>query len=386
MTDSDSNLIAGCEPIVLERPLTLATVQTPALVLDLAAFERNLARMAEHAIAHGIGLRPHAKTHRCPIVAHRQLALGALGVCAAKVAEAEVLVEAGIGEVLVTSPVVTVEKIRRVVALATRAPGLRIVVDSERGVDLLDQAARAAGVVVGVLVDLDAGIHRTGVAPGAEALALVERIAACDGLRFDGLQAYAGHVQHVRGFERRRERSIAALEPCLETRRLVESAGHEVGIMTGGGTGTFDIDCELDGMTDLQVGSYVFMDTQYRDVGGPRGDQLDAFEPSLFVLTTAISQPVPTMITVDAGFKAVAYEPDSPPRFRHCPEHVYHYAGDEHGMVELAEERPALTLGDKAELVVSHCDPTVNLYDVYHVASGGEVVELWPIAARGRSQ
>ncbi|HVS63263.1 MAG TPA: DSD1 family PLP-dependent enzyme [Thermoanaerobaculia bacterium] len=386
MNASDPSAIDSSKPILLDRPLALTELQTPALVLDLETFERNLARMVEHAQRHGIGLRPHAKTHRCPIVARRQLELGAVGVCAAKVSEAEVLADAGIDEVLVTSPVVTVEKIRRVVALAARMPGLRIVVDSEPGVDLLDQAAIAARRVIGVLVDLDAGTHRTGATPGAEALALVERVAVSDGLRFDGLQAYAGHVQHVAGFERRRERSIAALDPCLETRRLVEAAGHEVRIMTGGGTGTFDIDCELEGMTDLQVGSYVFMDTQYRDIGGAGGDQLDAFEPSLFVLTTAISQPVPHLITVDAGFKAVAYEPDSPPRFRRCPEHVYHYAGDEHGIVHLAEERPALGLGDKAELIVSHCDPTVNLYDVYHVASGGEVVELWPVAARGRSQ
>ncbi|HVS12829.1 MAG TPA: DSD1 family PLP-dependent enzyme [Thermoanaerobaculia bacterium] len=377
---------AAVEPIRLPRPLPLEEVQTPALLLDVDAFERNLRRMAEHARRHAIGLRPHAKTHKCPLVARRQLQLGAVGVCAAKISEAEVLVDAGIDEVLVTSPVVTVEKVRRAVALALRAPGLRLVVDSERGVELLDQAAGAAGQVVGVLVDLDPGVRRTGVAPGAPALALVERVAEKEFLRFDGLQAYAGHLQHVAGFTARRKRSRAALEPCLETRRLVEAAGHEVAIMTGGGTGTFDIDCELEGMTDLQVGSYAFMDVQYRAIGGPGSDELEAFEPALFVLATAISQPIPEAITLDAGFKAMAFEPESPPRLRRFPEHAYHYAGDEHGIVRFAGDERPLRLGDKAELVVSHCDPTVNLYDHYHLCRGDQVVELWPIPGRGCSQ
>ncbi|HEY8120653.1 MAG TPA: DSD1 family PLP-dependent enzyme [Myxococcota bacterium] len=376
----------GVEPIVLARPIALADLPTPALLIDEAALGRNLAKMAAHAAHKKIGLRPHVKTHKCPILARRQLALGALGVCAAKVSEAEVMVDAGVANVLITSPLASPDKFARVVALARRAAGLQVVVDAASAVRAFEAAAAAAGVTLGVLIDLDTGTRRTGIAPGEPALALAREIAAAKHLRFDGLQAYAGHVMHIVGREERKKKSLESLAAALDTKALLERSGIAVKTLTGGGTGTYDIDCDVAGMTDLQVGSYLFMDVQYRMIGDADGETFDSFEPSLSVLSTAISQPVPQLITIDAGFKAFAHEPEAKPQFKDRAGLAYFYGGDEHGICAFTSEARELALGDKAELLVSHCDPTVNLYDAYHVVRDGMVRELWPIAARGKSQ
>jgi D-serine deaminase-like pyridoxal phosphate-dependent protein len=369
----------------LDKPLALADVPTPALVVDVEALERNLDRMARHAKARGVGLRPHTKTHKCPVLAKMQLDRGAVGVCAAKVGEAEVMIGAGIDSVLITSPIVSAEKIARVVALAGRSDELRIVVDHPRSARDLAQAAAAAGVTVNVLIDLDPGIRRTGIAPGQPALDLLGEIRKMPSLRFDGLQAYAGHVMHVDGWSERRDRSQAALEACLETKRLFEKQGHEVPIFSGGGTGTFDIDCDVDEFTDLQVGSYLFMDLQYREIGDRDGEVFDYFEPSLFVQATAISQPVEGLITLDAGFKALASDAETPV-LRDVEGAIYHWGGDEHGIVDQREAENPIELGDQVAIMVPHCDPTVNLYDNLYPVRDGRIEELWPIAARGRSQ
>jgi D-serine deaminase-like pyridoxal phosphate-dependent protein len=237
-----------------------------------------------------------------------------------------------------------------------------------------------------MLIDIDTGTRRTGIQPGEPALALARQIGASKHLRFEGLQAYSGHVMHVVGREERKKKSLESLAAALDTRALLERNGIPVRVFTGGGTGTYDIDCDVPGMTDLQVGSYLFMDVQYRAIGDADGEIFDGFEPSLTVLATAISQPVPQLITIDAGFKAFAHEPDSRPQFKDRAGLEYFYGGDEHGICAFKGEARTLALGDKAQLIVSHCDPTANLYDAYHVVRDGRVRELWPIAARGRSQ
>jgi 3-hydroxy-D-aspartate aldolase len=373
------------EAIRLERPLPVEEVPTPALLVDAAALERNLERMAAHARAKEVALRPHTKTHKSPLLAKRQIEHGAIGVCAAKVSEAEVMIDAGIDAVLITSPVVTRDKIARVVELARRSRGLQMVIDHPAAASSLSEAAQAAGVVVGVLIDLDPGIRRTGVEPGAPALELLRAVARLPGLRFDGLQAYAGHVMHVTGWEERRKRSLQALERCLETKSLMEREGFEVGVFTGGGTGTFDIDCDVAAFTDLQVGSYLFMDCGYRRVGDRDSEVFDAFEPSLFVASTAISQPAAGLITVDAGYKALATD-SGVPDLRDITGVVYNWGGDEHGILMLQAPSRPIVLGDQVVLIAPHCDPTVNLYDVYHPYRDGRVEELWPVAARGKSQ
>jgi D-serine deaminase-like pyridoxal phosphate-dependent protein len=365
--------------------MPLDALPTPALLVDGEAMDRNLAKMAAHLHAHGVGLRPHAKTHKSADIARKQLALGAVGLCCAKVSEAEALAAAGIGPLLVTSPLATRDKVARFAVLATRQPEALLVVDSAVGVDLAAEAATTHGVELGVLIDLDVGTRRTGVACGDPAIALARHAAAKPRLRVRGVQAYAGHLMHVSGFEQRRQRSLAAMAGAAETRAAIEAAGIPCPVFTGGGTGTFDIDTAVPGITDLQCGSYPFMDVQYRVIGGPDGDLLDAFEPALFVWSTVISRPAPGRVTLDAGIKALAYDWKRPalPDYRGAE---YSWGGDEHGIVAFPEGAAIPALGERVKIFVSHCDPTVNLHDAYHVVRGGAVTERWPVTARGCCQ
>jgi len=378
---------ASYDAIPLKSPMSLWDLPTPALVIDEEAMESNLDKMASFYQGKRAKLRPHTKTHKCPILAKKQIAKGAVGVCAAKVGEAEVMVEAGIENVLITSPVVTRDKMERVVALAKKSPGVSIVVDQERNVRDFDDAARSAGVTLPVLIDLNVGTDRTGIALGKPALDLAETIRRSSSLKFLGLQAYAGHLQHLRGFEYRRQASEATMGRAVELRRTLEKAGFEVPILTGGGTGTYNIDSEIDGITDVQVGSYLFMDVNYRNVGGQNGPIYDDFRPSLLVLATAISQPAKGRITIDAGYKAFATDQE-PPDPLSLPGVSYRWAGDEHGVLEFRDPRGPgeVKLGDKVLLIASHCDPTVNLYDHYYPFRNERVEEMWPISARGKSQ
>ena len=373
-------------PVKLEAPLRVDDIPTPALLVDIVALDANLRRGMDFLKSKGVGLRPHTKTHKCPIIAKKQIELGAIGVCAAKVSEAEVMIDAGVEDVLITSPVVTKEKIDRVIALAKKSRGLQIVVDHIRNADDFNAAAEAAGVKLRVLIALDTGTSRVGIAPGDSALELLGHISKnCKSLQFDGVQAYAGHVMHVKGHESRATRSRKSLEKCLDTKSKMERAGYEVRTFTGGGTGTYDIDSADGGMTDMQLGSYIFMDVQYRVIGDSGGEVFDDFDPSLFVLTTAISQPVPGRITVDAGYKAMAAE-SVKPEFHDIQGLSYNFGGDEHGICRIKDPSREVRVGDKYHLLVSHCDPTVNLYDYYYPVRDGVVEELWPISARGKSQ
>ena len=373
------------QAIPLDTPLSVEDVPTPALLIDVARMELNLAKMAAHAEEQGISLRPHTKTHKCPLLAKRQMELGAVGVCCAKVSEAEVMVQAGIAEVLITSPVVTDDKTGRVVNLSKRSPEVTLVVDHRAAAERLHEAAMAEGVTQRVLVDLDVGTRRTGIATGEPALELARAIDGLPNLDLRGLQAYAGHLMHVHGHAERQARSLEALEAAVETRRLIEADGIAVSVLSGGGTGTWDIDSEVDGMTDLQVGSYLFMDEQYLRIGGRNGEIFDDFETSLFVQVTAISQPVPELITTDGGYKAFASDADRP-QLADIGGVVYGWGGDEHGILRIADATRPVRLGDRIRCITPHCDPTVNLYDVYYPVRDGRVEELWPISARGKSQ
>jgi D-serine deaminase-like pyridoxal phosphate-dependent protein len=385
--EAGAALSTSFDAIPLKSPMSLWDLPTPALVIDLDAMESNLDKMSSFYRGKNAKLRPHTKTHKCPLLAKRQVADGAVGLCAAKVSEAEVMVEAGIEKVLITSPVTSKEKIQRVVDLAKKSAGVSIVVDQEQNVRDFDLAAGAAGVKLPVLIDLNVGTDRTGIAIGKSALDLAVSIRKSTHLAFQGLQAYAGHLMHQRGFEYRRQNSQVTMGRAVEFRRTLERAGFEVGILTGGGTGTYNIDSDIDGITDVQVGSYLFMDVNYRNVGGQNGPVYDDFRPSLLVLGTAISQPAKGRITIDAGVKAFATDQE-PPDPLSLPGVSYRFAGDEHGILEFRDPRgPAeVKLGDKVLLIASHCDPTVNLYDHYFPFRNERVEEMWPISARGKSQ
>jgi D-serine deaminase-like pyridoxal phosphate-dependent protein len=360
-------------------------IPTPALLLDLDRFERNLERMADHVRRAGKSLRPHAKTHRCPEIARRQVAAGALGVACAKLGEAEVMAAAGVRGLLITTEVVSPATIARLVALLRQAPDTMVVVDNAANVPELARAAAAAGVVVNVLVDVDVGTRRTGIAPGEPALALARAVAGERSLRLRGLQGYAGHCAHVMGWSARRAASHAALAPLMETRRLLEAAGLPVEIVAGASTGTYDIDSELAGLTELQSGSYCVMDLDYRRIGGRHGASLTDFEMALTVVATVVSVPTPDRAIVDAGLKAFSTDKPFPPEAVERPGLTYEFAGDEHGRLVVTDPSRRPTLGERIEFFPPHCDPTFNLYDRIHAMRRDRVEAVWDIAARGRS-
>ena len=354
------------------RPV--AEVDTPALLIDLAALERNLDRMAALGRRTGKGIRPHAKTHKSREIARMQLARGAIGITCAKLGEAEVLAEAGIAPLLVSTEITGGLKVARLIALARRTKTLTVVDDVE-GALAISSAAVNAGLRVGVLVDVNVGQGRSGVAPEGAA-DLAARVAELPGLRFLGLQAYEGHLQHVYDAADRLRGWREAIARLASARAAIEGRGLTVEIASTAGTGTSDFAAGHPAVTDVQPGSYVFMDCDYGRV------ETLPYESALTVLTSVVSRQRPDAVLVDAGWKAVTVEAGMPIVKGH-PELVYATMGDEHGALR-GETRPGL--GERVELVPSHCDTTVNLYDRYHVIRDGMVEAIWPIDARGRTQ
>ena len=362
-----------------------AMLATPALVIDLDAMERNIAAMAVHAKKNAIALRPHAKTHKCSEIAKRQIAAGALGICCAKLGEGEALAEAGIDSILLTSPVVTERGIARVMALNAKIGELRVTCDNASVAKRLDEAAGKSGKKLRVVVDIDPGLGRTGIRPGDGAVALVEQVAKSEGLIFDGLQCYAGQVQHMESPNERRAASLNAMKELAALRDQLKAKGISIPLLSGGGTGTFDIDPDAKTLTELQVGSYIFMDKQYNEVWEKPGDR-PPFEPSLFVQTTVVSANRDGLVTTDAGFKAFATDAGNPAIFSGAPEGAnYFFFGDEQGGIFYPAQNGKLDVGAVIVCIVPHCDPTVNLYDRYHCVRGDVLESIWTIEARGRS-
>jgi D-serine deaminase-like pyridoxal phosphate-dependent protein len=354
---------------------------TPALVIDLDALERNIAAMAAFARNSGLSLRPHAKTHKSVEIARRQIAAGALGVCCAKLGEAEALADGGVENILITSPVVGAFGVERLAALAARASGVMAAVDHPDAVEALT----ASGAALTLLVDIDPGIHRTGVADGDTAVALARMIDASANLTFAGVQFYCGMQQHIEAFVARREAIEERTAYLADIVRKLTEAGLKPRIVTGGGTGTHAIDAPLGVFTELQVGSYVFMDRQYNDCD-LTGNGISPFETALMVDARVISASHPFMSTVDAGFKAFATEAGAPPiRSGAAEGAAYHFMGDEHGCIVPPSGAAPPMLGEVVTFAAPHCDPTVNLYDFYHAVRGDTLAEIWPIEARGKS-
>jgi D-serine deaminase-like pyridoxal phosphate-dependent protein len=348
---------------------------TPALILDRAALERNVAAMAGFASDRGIALRPHAKTHKSAEIARRQIAAGAAGICCAKLGEAEALAAEGVGDVHLTSPVVTPAAIARLAALNDRI-ALSVVVDHPDNARMLSAGVDRA---LRVFIDVDPGSHRTGVTSPEAAVALARAIAATGNLQLAGVQFYCGSHQHIQLFAERRAAIDERTEYLRGVLAALRSAGFEIPVVTGGGTGTFAIDAELGVFTELQVGSYIFLDREYTDceLAGP------AFESALFVDATVVSANTPGMVTIDAGLKAFATDAGVPVVLAGAPQDSrYIFTGDEHGAL-LGDGLPGL--GARVTLMPPHCDPTVNLYDRYFVLEGDAVVGEWPVTARGRS-
>jgi len=356
----------------------LDEVDTPALVIELDAFERNLRRLSQAVEGRGVRVRAHAKTHKCAEIARRQIAAGAVGVCCQKVSEAEAMVDGGVADVLVSNEIVGARKLERLAALARRAR-IGVCADDAANVGELSQAAQRAGATLDVYVEVDVGAHRCGVAPGEPALALASEIAARPGLRFAGLQAYHGAAQHLRTMAERRAAIARAARAAKQTRRLIESEGLACPTVTGAGSGSFAFEIESGVFDEIQPGSYVFMDADYakNEWAAP----LPSFEHALFVLATVMSRPAPDRAVLDAGLKALSVDSGMPLVWER-PGLRYARASDEHGVIEIAAGPPP-ALGERLLLVPGHCDPTVNLYDWYVCVRDGRVEALWPVSARG---
>lgn len=360
------------------------SLNTPVLVINRDALQRNIEAMAQFARSKGMALRPHAKTHKSVEIAKLQLAAGAVGVCCAKMGEAEALAEGGVPNILITSPVVTPQAIERLIKLNGQISGLRVVADNPDNVDALAAAAMAAGQTLDVIVDIDPGIRRTGVPSPEAALALTQRIAAASSLRFAGVQYYCGVQQHIESYADRRAAIAERTDYLKSVIDVLTGAGHAPEVVTGGGTGTHHIDGELGVLTELQAGSYVFMDKQYNDCDLD-GQGRKPFETSLFVDAHVISANSASMATIDAGFKALSTDGGLPVVMDGAPEGaMFVFMGDEHGA--LIAPGHDFRIGDHVSLAVPHCDPTVNLYDAYHVVREGALIDIWPVTARGRSR
>ena len=363
-------------------------IATPALVCELDLLDQNISRMAELTTAARVALRPHAKTHKTSFVARRQLDAGAVGISCAKVSEAEAIVVDLLSEgrerpsVLVTSPVVGASVATRAASLARRCD-LLVVVDALAGVDELDHAVGSLESRLTVLCDVDVGLSRTGVTDPDQALRIVERIEASPRLRFGGVQGYAGHVQHVAGREERRAACVASTARLEAVVVALEASGLTVEIRTGGGTGTAVLDIELGLLNELQPGSYVFMDREYRDALGD--DAEGRFAQSLTIDTTVVSANHDGFVTVDAGLKAMATDAGPPAVVGLESTSTFAFFGDEHGLVTRDVAHP-LSRGERIELVPPHCDPTVDRYDLIWLVRDDVVVGTADVIARGHSQ
>jgi len=366
--------------------MAVEEVDTPALLIELDAFERNLNRMADAVAGTDARLRPHSKTHKCAVIGLQQMRQGAVGICCQKVGEAEAMVYGGVGDVLVTNQIVGAPKLAKLVSLARRAK-IAVCADDVGNVADLNDAAGAADVQLDVLVEIDIGARRCGVEPGSAALELAQIIDRAANLRFGGLQAYQGSAQHIREYEGRRQAINAAVALTRDTVALLAAQGLECDIVGGAGTGTYQFEAASNVYSELQAGSYIFMDADYGRNLNEEGDNFTDFENSLFVYATVLSHAAPDRAVLDAGLKALSVDSGLPIPWR-LPGVDYVSASDEHGKLALAPtpgtDNSDLKVGDKLRLVPGHVDPTVNMYDWFVCIRDGRVEALWPIVGRGQ--
>jgi D-serine deaminase-like pyridoxal phosphate-dependent protein len=360
-------------------------LDTPALCVDLDKMERNIAKMQRSLAANKLASRPHAKTHKCAAIAKLQMKAGAIGICTAKLSEAEALMAEGLDKVCMTTSNLSAGKIRRAMALRKKHPDFIQAVDFDQNARDLNDAAKAAGLVADVVVDVAVGT-RSGVPPGEDALTLAQLVDKMPNLKLRGLLSYDGGAQHINGFQARKERTLRNIEANARTREKMHQAGLSTEIFSGGGTGTYNLQHLVPGFTDVQVGSYIFMDMQYLAIGSEDGDPVyKDFEPSLTVLATVLNNRFPGRLTTDAGAKALTL---NVPRAGVIgePGMDYNAGSDEFGSITFKEASKSYRMGDRLELIVPHCDPVVNLYDYIYATRDDRVEAVWEITARGHSQ
>lgn len=371
---------------LIGKPRGRALLNTPLLLIDEAALDRNIAKMAGFARDAGVLLRPHAKTHKSIDIARRQIAAGAVGLCCAKIGEAEVLAEGGLSGLLITSPVSAAPAIERLARLAARSSDLMVVVDHPDGAARIDTALDAAGARLDVLIDIDPGIARTGVTSPEKAVQLAQHIADLPRLRLRGVQFYCGSQQHIENYADRRAAMEARADVLRGHLAALTEAGFAADIVSGSGTGTHQIDRDLGLFTEWQAGSYIFMDRQYQDCDlAGAGEPL--FETALMVDASVVSANHAGLVTIDAGFKALSSDGGLPRVLAGGPVNAHFaFMGDEHGALMAPDIGGQLSAGDRVTLMVPHCDPTANLYDHYHLVTEDRLTAIWPVSARGCSR
>lgn len=361
--------------MTMSKPL--ATVDTPALLLDLDALRHNIDTMASFFANRRCRLRPHFKSHKCAHIAQMQMDAGAVGMTCAKLGEAVVLADAGIRDILIANEVVGPIKIGRLIALCARANPMAAA-DSADNIRMLSAHAAAAGVTLRVLVEVDIGMGRCGVAPGQAAADLAALVVSLPGLKFEGLQGYEGHCVDLRDSAERVRQARASIDLLVNTRRLIERSGIDVRIVSGGGTGTYDLNGNTDGIDEVQAGSYAAMDWWYTDIR-------PEFRQAMSILTTIVSHTKPRIAIIDVGRKGVGAE-WGPPRLKNPEDgRVISYASEEHMTIELAVDRK-VNVGDRIEIIPSHGCTTSNLYRKFVVHQNGQVIATWPIEGSGKLQ
>jgi D-serine deaminase-like pyridoxal phosphate-dependent protein len=365
----------------LGEPGSAHLIPTPASVLDLDAFDRNVAKMAGRAKAAGLALRPHSKSHKCAALVRRQFAAGAIGICCAKLAEAEAMAAAGIGQILVTSPIAGTANAARAAQLAATLPDFRIVVDHP---DAAAELGAAAQGPIQVLIDIDVGMGRTGCHDAAQAAAVARAIAAQPNLRLLGVQGYGGSWQHIEGANARASAAAEGMAKLTAAIAAIRAEGGNVQVVTGGGTGTFAADAAQGVLNEVQPGSYAFMDKEYRDA--LKSDPDGAYEQAATVVATVITVNHPKWVTLDAGLKAFSTEGPMPqpltPRFAECK---FRFFGDEQGMLARPQGDP-VRRGERVAFAPGHIDPTLDRYDLMHLVQGDVLVDIVRLEARGASQ
>jgi D-serine deaminase-like pyridoxal phosphate-dependent protein len=352
-------------------------IPTPALILDLDIFEANLLTMAGF-FAGEVKLRPHIKTHKCPMIAHLQVRAGAIGITCAKLSEAEVMVAHGLGDILIANQVAGYGKALRLAALAGRAD-VKVAVDNRDNVDELDRAALLFGTKIGVVIEVNVGNDRCGTRSMEQTLVLARYIVAKRGLVFKGLMGYEGHCVFTADKKERGGECLSANKVLVDSAQMLRDNGFVVEIVSAGGTGTYDMSGVYAGITEVEAGSYVFMDSCYSGVLGN-----DVFRPALWVLATVISKPRPGLALIDAGMKSLTHEFGKPQPV--LPGATLTGLSEEHGRLELTPEADGLKVGDLVEVWPSHGCTTVNLHDRYCVVKDNRLVGVWEISCRGKSQ
>ena len=357
----------------------LSSLDTPSMIVDLDLMESNIKKLMDKFLPTGLHIRPHLKTTKSAILATKLVRAGAKGGCVAKVSEAEAIATAGFDDLLITCEIIGAPKVRRLVELYRNHQNIRIVVDSKVGASAINEALENANIdqPISVLIDLDVGLHRTGVQPG-DALPLAHYIDGLKHLRLIGLQGYEGHLQHLHDKQDRRNRCLESMRILTDTADSLRNAGFNIEVVSTGGTGTAEFCALIPGVTELQPGSFIFMDTDYRNAVGT------FFSNSLTILSTVVSKQGPRAVTIDSGLKSLTTDSG----LAECKDSRYTYGvlGDEHGSLVWEEGTPPLSVGDRVEMIPSHIDPTVNLHDFYYAHRSGMIEEIWAVDSRGKVQ